>query len=125
MAQICFNQMAAALATVILASLAHPALASGEAELAAAMDYAADHRYAIALAHFRLSAEQGNVQAQRSLGLMLLKGETLYGSEVASSRAEALKWLSLAASKGCGVSKFVLARLNSEGESTGRLVSMK
>ena len=125
MARMCCNKKLAALATVILASLAHPALASGEAELAAALDHAADHRYAIALAHFRLSAEQGNVQAQRSLGLMLLKGEPLYGGEVPGNRVEALRWLSLAADKGCGVSKFVLARLNSEGKFTGRLVSMK
>lgn len=120
-----FRKTVTILATLAATALATPALASGEVELELALGDAADHRYASALSHFRLSAAEGNLQAQRSLGLMLLKGEDRYGSEVRGNRVEAIKWLSVAAANGCGVSKFVLARVTIDRESPGSLVSLQ
>lgn len=89
-----------------------PAHAAGEREYTAALEAAADYRYASALEHFRQAAEQGNVDAQRSAGLMLLYGSALYGQEIRANRGEALRWLGLAAKGGCKVSDYVLARLD-------------
>lgn len=117
--------MLAVLTTLAAAAFASPAMASGEAELELALGDAADYQYSSAFSHFRLSAEAGNVQAQRSLGLMLLNGEALYGNQIKGNRVEAVKWLSLAASNGCGVSKFVLARMTIGRESPGAMVSIQ
>lgn len=121
----CLGKTLAILVALAATVMTIPAMASGEPELELALGDAADYRYASALSHFRLSAAAGNVQAQRSLGLMLLTGEALYGNEIRGNRVEAVKWLSLAASNGCGVSKYVLARLNNGRESLATLVSIR
>lgn len=79
--------------------------------LSAAQDMFADYRYAAGLVPLRQAAEAGNRDARRILGLMLLQGETLYGTEVPANRNEGLLWLRLAAADGCEVSKHVLARI--------------
>lgn len=121
----CMRKTLAILVALAATAVAIPAMASGESELELALGDAADYRYASALAHFRLAAAAGNVQAQRTLGLMLLNGEALYGNEIEGNRVEAIKWLSLAAANGCGVSKLVLARLNTGRESPDTLVSIQ
>lgn len=104
-------KLTAILATVAAATVATHAMASGDAELALALDAAADYQHGLALVHFKRAGAQGNVQAQRSAGLMLLSGESLYGDEIRADRAEALRWLTLAAANGCGVSKLILTRI--------------
>lgn len=111
MNRICMTKFMAILAAMTAMAIANPAMASGDADLAMALDAAADYRYGLALVHFKRSGELGNVQAQRSAGLMLLNGEGLYGDEIKANRAEALRWLALAAGNGCGVSRLVLARI--------------
>lgn len=112
MNRICLTKFMAILATVAAAAVATPAMADGDAELAIALEAAANYQHALALVHFKRSGEQGNVQAQRSAGLMLLNGESLYGSEIKANREEALRWLALAAGNGCEVSRFVLGRID-------------
>lgn len=90
-----------------------PAYAAGESEFEAAIDATSEYRYAEALKHFRNAAELGNIDAQRSAGLMLLYGGALYGQEIHANRGEALRLLGLAAKGGCKVSSYVLARLDS------------
>lgn len=84
-------------------------------EYAAAQELFGEYRYAAGLVHLRNAAEAGDLSARRTLGLMLLHGETLYGKEVPGNRGEALRWLRLPATGGCHVSKYVLARLARAG----------
>lgn len=70
--------------------------------------WAQEHRYGPALEAFRDAARQGDREAMRITGLMLLYGQRLYGSEVAGSRAEALAWLRAAAAAGCEVSAHIV-----------------
>lgn len=79
--------------------------------LSAAQEMFADYRYAAGLVPLRQAAEAGNRDARRTLGLMLLHGEALYGTEVPTNREEGLRWLRLAAAGGCNISKHVLAKL--------------
>jgi TPR repeat protein len=85
--------------------------AAGEAEFEAGLDAAAQYRYAHAFELFRQAAEKGNVQAQRTAGLMALYGERLYGTEVPRNQAEAQKWLASAASGGCAVADSLWVRV--------------
>lgn len=105
------NCLLAASCLALLATARPTAAAGPERELEAAAEAAADFKYGEALALYRAAAELGDVRAQRTIGLMLLKGESLYGPEVKADRAEAIKWLSRAAAGGCDVSRYVLARL--------------
>lgn len=70
-----------------------------------------NHRYSEALMHFTIAAEQGDRDAQRNLGLMLLYGERLYGRDVSRNREQAKRWLQAAAAQGCEVSSFMLTVL--------------
>lgn len=70
-----------------------------------------EHRYAAGLVPLRQAAETGDRDARRTLGLMLLHGQALYGAEVPTNREEGWRWLRLAAADGCETSKHVLARL--------------
>ena len=102
-------------AFAILLAAVLPAYAAGESEVEAAIEAVSDHRYAEAFAHYRIAARLGNVDAQRSAGLMALYGEVLYGSEIHADRAEALQWLGLAEKAGCGICAYVLAKLAVRG----------
>lgn len=83
-------------------------------QLFEALELFADFRYSAGLAPLRSAAAAGSVDARRTLGLMLLHGEALYGTEVPTNRKEGLHWLRLAAAAGCETSKYVLARLGKE-----------
>lgn len=102
-----------------LLALALPALA-GSPAFERAQEAIADHRYAEARSQLQLAAEQGDRDAQRSLGLMLLYGEALYGPQVRADRAQARRWLQTASERGCEVSSFILKHMDAPGhESAG------
>jgi len=75
------------------------------------LEAAREYRYSLALTHFTVAAEQGDPDAQRTLGLMLLHGERLYGREVQRDEQRAKRWLRAAAAQGCAVSFHVLEKL--------------
>lgn len=87
-----------------------PSYATGESEVEVALDMTSNFRYADAFAHFRVAAKLGNIDAQRSAGLMALYGESMYGPEIHANRVEALQWLGLAAKNGDEVSAYMLAK---------------
>ena len=74
-----------------------------------------DYRYSDALMHFMAAAEQGDKEAQRNLGLMLLYGDRLYNGEISRNRAQAKRWLEAAANQGCQVSAFMLKMMAQHG----------
>jgi TPR repeat protein len=82
-----------------------------EGNLATAQEMFAEHRYAAGLVPLRKAAEIGDRNARRTLGLMLLYGEALYGAEVPTDREQGLRWIRLAAVDGCEISRHVLAKL--------------
>lgn len=67
-----------------------------------------DYRYTVALMHFKQAAEQGDLEAQRNLGLMLFYGSKLYGADVQSNHEQARHWFESAARQGCEVSSMML-----------------
>ena len=82
-----------------------------DGNLFAAQEMFTGHRYAAGLVHLRKAAETGDRDARRTLGLMLLYGEALYGVEVPTNREDGLRWLRLAAADGSETSMHVLAKL--------------
>jgi TPR repeat protein len=110
--------LSAALALLFSATASASASATTSADheyevgLAAAMDY----RYSEALVQFRLAATQGNLDAQRTIGLMLLYGDRLYGADVHRNDDEAIHWLKLAKTSGDETSAFVLEKLARRGK---------
>lgn len=101
----------ALLAGVGLFLLVGTASSHTEEHMSAAQDPFAEHRYAAGLVPLRQAAETGDRDARRTLGLMLLYGQALYGTEVPTKREEGLRWLRLAAAAGCETSRHVLAKL--------------
>ena len=79
--------------------------------LASAMEMFAEHRYADGLAPLQKAAEMGDRDARRTLGLMLLYGQSLYNTEVPTNREQGLRWLRMAAGDGCETSKYMLTKL--------------
>jgi TPR repeat protein len=75
------------------------------------LEAVANYRYAAALMHFQVAAEQGDRSARRNLGLMQLYGELLYGNEVPRNQEQARRWLEAAAADGCEVSAFMVKTL--------------
>jgi TPR repeat protein len=102
----------AAMAILMSMTLSAPALASDQ-EYEAGLVAAGEHRYAQALSHFQAAAVQGDRNAQRTSGLMLLYGERLYGAEVHADKLQAMKLLRAAAQSGCEVSARMLSQLQS------------
>lgn len=91
---------------VSLMGLPPIALASGEIQAASA---AFDNRqYSRALAQLKIAADKGNSRAQCISGLMLLYGEKLYGAEITTDRAAAVRYLEKAAAQGDATAKFML-----------------
>lgn len=82
-----------------------------EENLSAAQEMFAEHRYAAGLVPLRKAAETGDRDARRTLGLMLLYGQSLYGTEVPTNREDGMRWLRLAAADGCQTSMHVLIKL--------------
>jgi len=81
-------------------------------EMSLATDALENFRYDLALAHYRKAAELGNVDAQRTAGMMLLYDDATRGVDVPGNREEGIRLLQQAASQGCRISIAVLARLN-------------
>lgn len=79
------------------------------------LEAAENYRYGEALMHFQRAAEQGDRNARRNLGLMLLYGDLLYGKEVPRNQEQARRWLQSAAGAGCEVSTFMLKLLAQHG----------
>lgn len=79
------------------------------------LEAAENYRYSEALMYFQKGAEQGDRNAQRNLGLMLLYGELLYGKEASRNQVHAKRWLQAAAAEGCEISTFMLKVLAQHG----------
>jgi TPR repeat protein len=74
--------LSAALALLFSATASASATTSADHEYEVGLAAAMDYRYSEALVQFRLAATQGNLDAQRTIGLMLLYGDRLYGADV-------------------------------------------
>lgn len=85
------------------AAFAHSADAI-RAELDSGFALYAAGNYSGALAAFEAAAQLDNTAAQEILGLMLLKGESLYPS-IRADEARALHWLRRAAANGSRVAR--------------------
>lgn len=85
-----------------------PAAIAGNPSYERGLEAASDHRYSEALMHFTAAAEQGDRNAQRNLGLMLLYGDRLYGRDVPRNHEQAKRWLQAAAANGSEISLFML-----------------
>lgn len=72
------------------------------------LEATADYRYSEALKYFRAAAAEGDRQAQRTLGLMLLYGGGLYGGDVHGEPEQAKRWLQAASAHGDDISSFAL-----------------
>lgn len=107
MRSITLTLLACALALPLGANTAQAASDEYQAGLAAA----GEHRYAQALAHFQAAAAQGDRDAQRASGLMLLYGQRLYGGDIHEDRPQAMRWLRAAAAGGCEISASMLQHL--------------
>ena len=70
-----------------------------------------DQRYVDAISALCIAAEDGDVRAQRLLGMMYLYGEKLYGSAVPRDYGMALSWLYRASAQGDDVAIWTLARI--------------
>ena len=79
--------------------------------MSSAMQMFAEHRYAAGLVPLQKAAEVGDLEARRTLGLMLLYGQSLYSTEVPTNREQGLQWLRMAAGDGCEISRHMLAKL--------------
>jgi TPR repeat protein len=100
--------MRARTGVLLAALLCVSGLAAQERAFDLGMEAISDYRHSVALMHFMSAAEHGDRDAQRSLGLMLLYGGRLYGSDVQANREQATHWLRKAAANGCEVSAFML-----------------
>lgn len=99
----------------VSASLLFPfaTLCQAEDKLALAREMFAEHRYPAGLVPLQTAAEMGDRDARRTLGLMLLYGQSLYNTDVSTNREQGLRWLRMAAGDGCETSQHMLAKLKS------------
>lgn len=103
--------MMGALSATLLCAVADRAQASdAQALYAAGLEATTEQDYAGALGYFQRAAALGHRDAQRTSGMMLMYGASLYGSAVPTRKSEAMTWLKAAASAGCEMSTFLLAR---------------
>lgn len=72
--------------TVLGMALMGASACHGGDSLSAAREMFDDYHYAAGLVPLRQAAEAGDLDARRTLGLMLLHGETVYGAEVPGNR---------------------------------------
>lgn len=100
----------AALALSSFAMFGSPALAQEDALQKAVQAYNQDDDVE-ALKWYRLSAEQGNANAQFMIGLMYDRGEG-----VPENDAEAVKWYRLAAEQGDAEAQYNLGNMYANGE---------
>lgn len=88
---------------------------SAEQHFQLALEAQSHREYPAMLAHSKLAAKLGDVQAQEFLGTVLLAGPSIYGRAVRSDRCEALRWFLAAAWAGSE-----LGRANAEFLSRAR-----
>lgn len=107
------------LVTVLLVALLLLAVPAAQAASSSSYEQGLEavthYRYSEALMHFQAAAEQGNRDAERNLGLMLLYGDRLYGGDVVRNQGQARRWLQAAARDGCEVSTFMLRVMSQVG----------
>ena len=77
-----------------------------------------DRNDAKAFLNFHTAAQAGDRNAQRTVALMFLYGERLYGVGIHRDREMAKHWFKKAADGGCEISAFMLKKM--EGVSTPR-----
>ncbi|WPG39226.1 sel1 repeat family protein [Variovorax sp. EBFNA2] len=77
-----------------------------------ALEAQAGRDYRTMLVQLRQAATEGHPEAQEMLGMVLLTGQTLYGSAVKADRCEARNWMRRAAVQGSETAKVQLVFLN-------------
>ena len=77
-----------------------------------ALEAQADRDYRAMLVQLRQAATEGHAEAQEMLGMVLLAGPALYGTEVKADRCEARRWMLRAASQGSDTARVQLTFLN-------------
>ncbi len=88
-----------------------------------ALEAQAGRDYRTMLVRLRQAATEGHPEAQEMLGMVLLTGQTLYGSAVKADRCEARTWMLRAAEKGSETARVQLTFLNRlRGSPAGRNV---
>ena len=96
-------------------AVSSPEFAQAAESIQAALNFGfalyATGKFAEALLAFEAAAERDNTAAQEILGMMLLKGETLYPS-VPADEARALYWLRRAAANGSDIARYQVEYLN-------------
>lgn len=104
-----------ALALAVFATALAPVAGFAESAAADAYDEGIalyeDGRYVDAIAALSIAAEDGDVRAQRLLGMMYLQGEKLYGSAVPRDYGMALSWLYRASAQDDRIATWTLARI--------------
>lgn len=86
----------AAAATAALLSFSSHSMAE-DPSYEQGLEAASSFKYGEALTHFQVAAGREDKKAQRTIGLMLLYGERLYGSDIQRDEARARYWLQRAA----------------------------
>lgn len=77
-----------------------------------ALEAQAARDYRTMLEQLRQAATEGHPEAQEMLGMVLLTGPTLYGTEVKADHCEARRWMLRAASQGSDTARVQLTFLN-------------
>ncbi|BEP60505.1 hypothetical protein GmRootV213_10590 [Variovorax sp. V213] len=77
-----------------------------------ALEAQAARDYRTMLEELRQAAAEDSAEAQEMLGMVLLAGSTLYGTEVKADRCEARRWMLRAASQGSDTARVQLTFLN-------------
>ena len=107
---------ALALAACALCAAAAPGrgdpILTAEQHFQLALEAQSHREYPAMLAHSKVAANLGDVQAQEFLGSVLLAGPSIYGRAVRSDRCEALRWFLAAARQGSEVGRANVDFLN-------------
>lgn len=97
--------------SLLLLSAAPASAAVAVTSYDAGLEAVSEQRYRDAVLLFQRAAEQGDREAMRNLGLMLLYGEALYGQQVKRQPELARRWLQAAAARGCEISTHMCRRM--------------
>jgi len=107
---------ALALAACALCAAAAPGrgdpILTAEQHFQLALEAQSHREYPAMLAHSKVAANLGDVQAQEFLGSVLLAGPSIYGRAVRSDRCEALRWFLAATRAGSEVGRANVDFLN-------------
>lgn len=77
-----------------------------------ALESQAERDYRTMLAQLRTAARLGHVEAQETLGSVLLAGPAVYGKAIRADRCEALRWFLAAARSGSDLGRAQVDFLN-------------